>query len=357
MVRRHSGPGLTGTPARLVDERGSFLAWGLWTGDDRFPLRLVSWCAGDVVSAELFRALARQAAERRQRLRASGVDAYRVVFGEADGLPGLVVDAYAGHLVAELECPALRLYVEQICQELCSFAGAVGASLRGPDGLTTLCGREPPELIEIHEPPHTFAVDLCGGQKTGWFCDQRENRRAVAEYARDATVLDAFCYTGGFSVACLAAGAVSARLVDGSHRALSLARRNLELAGHADRAELTEGDAFDVLRQMGNAGERFGLVVLDPPKMLAPDGDRAAAERAYRKLQALAMRLVQPGGILATFSCSGGMDRSRFDALVAEAAGGRPCRILGRLGQPQDHPVLLSFRKSEYLKGLILALD
>lgn len=357
MIRRHTGPAQTGTAARLVDDRGAFLAWGLWTGDERFPLRLVSWRSEDVIAPELFRRLAGRAAERRERIRATGVDAYRLVFGEADGLPGLVVDAYAGHLVAELECPALRPYLEPICEELCSRTDARGASLRSTAGLVTICGSEPPELIEIHEPPCTFVVDPRGGQKTGWFCDQRENRRVVAEYAGGSSVLDVFCYTGGFSVACLAAGANRSHLVDGSRRALELAQRNLELGGHAEQAELTEGDAFDVLRQIGGAGESYGLVVLDPPKMLAPDGDRAAAERAYRKLQALAMRLVEPGGVLATFSCSGAMDRSRFDTLVAEAAAGRPCRILKRLGQPQDHPVLLSFRKSEYLKGLIVELD
>ncbi len=357
MVRRHTGPAQTGTAARLVDDRGAFLAWGLWTGDPRFPLRLVSWRSEDIVTPALFCDLARRAAQRRERIRAAGVDAYRLVFGEADGLPGLVVDAYAGHLVAELECPALRPYLGPVCEELCSSTDAHGVSLRTVDGLTTVCGAEPPELIEIHEPPHSFVVDPRGGQKTGWFCDQRENRQAVAEYADGVSVLDVFCYTGGFSVACLAAGAVSAHLVDGSRRALELARRNLELAGHAGRAERTEGDAFDVLKRLGSAGKSYGLVVLDPPKMLAPDGDRATAERAYRKLQAWAMRLVRPGGVLATFSCSGAIDRSRLDALVAEAAGDRPCRILRRLAQPQDHPVLLSFRKTEYLKGLILELD
>jgi 23S rRNA (cytosine1962-C5)-methyltransferase len=179
----------------------------------------------------------------------------------------------------------------------------------------------------------------------------------VARYAQGRRVLDVFCYTGGFAQACLAGRAKSALLIDSSETSLELAGLDLAHHGFDKWAERIRADAFDALRALADEGERFDLVILDPPKLLAPGADRASAERAYRKLQAMGMRLVEPGGLLATFSCSGAMDRARFDQVVFEAAGARPCRVLERFTQPADHPVILSFRKSEYLKGLLLHLE
>jgi len=384
MLKRVSGPGQTGTAVRLSGEDGAFLAYGLWAGDDRFPVRLVSWDPEDTPGPGLFVRLALESAGRRAALPLAGTTSYRVVFGEADGLPGLVADRHGDYVILLLECPALRLYLPQIASALHERLCTGGVLLRAEDGPQLLAGTMPPldrvaqasspayaqaastgrdagatglrGRVRIAEPPLEFDVDVLTGQKTGWFCDQRENRRAAARYAAGRTVLDVFCYTGGFSVAALRAGAESACLVDSSAAALALAERNLDLAGSLGRATVVREDAFDALRRLGREGQQFGMVIVDPPKLLSPGAERPAAEKAYLRLQALAMRLVEPDGLLVTFSCSGAMDRTRFDAIVAEAAGTRACRILERLGQPADHPVSMSFRKSEYLKGLILQM-
>ncbi len=358
MLDRLRGHPVTGDPIRLVGDDGGFLAWGLWTGETRFPVRLVSWEPEDTIDFGFFVARALAAAERRLALPfAAENDAYRVVFAESDGLPGLIADRFADWLVVTLECEALRGALAPVAEALCARLGLAGAGVREERGLTPLCGTEAPERIEIVEYGLRFRLDPRQGQKTGWFCDQRENRRRIADHATGRSVLDVFSYTGGFSVACLRAGASHATLIDSSASALALARENLALAECAESATPVEADAYDALRARGRAGERYDLVILDPPKLLPPGAGREAAEQAYRSLQGLAARLVAPGGLLATFSCSGSMDRVSFDRIVFESLARREGRIVERLGQPADHPILGSFRKSEYLKGLLLQLD
>jgi 23S rRNA (cytosine1962-C5)-methyltransferase len=357
MLERVRGNPLVGDTVRLVAGDGEFLAWAVWTGEARFPARLVSWDPSDVLDASFFGARALAAVQRRLALPLTRTsNAYRVVFAESDGLPGVIADRYADWAILTLEGQALRDRLPVIAESIVGALSLAGAAVREEDSLRVLVGEAPPERVTIEEHGLRFVIDLRQGQKTGWFCDQRENRRHVARYATGRRVLDAFSYTGGFSVACLAAGATSVTLVDSSESALALASENLAPLGRADDATLLEGDAYDTLRALGRAGDRFGLVVLDPPKLLPPGAKREAAEQAYRSIQGLAGRLVEEGGILATFSCSGSMDRASFDRVVFEALGDRDARILERLGQPGDHPVLGSFRKSEYLKGLVLQL-
>lgn len=357
MLERVRGRPVVGDPLRLVADDGEFLAWAVWTGEARFPARLLSWDPSDVLDASFFAARALASVGRRLALPlAREANAYRVVFAESDGLPGVIADRYADWLILTLEGEALRDRLPVIAESIVGALSLAGAAVREEDGLRVLVGEAPPERITIEERGLRFVLDPGHGQKTGWFCDQRENRRRVGAYAEGRAVLDVFSYTGGFSVACLATGAESVTLVDSSESALALARENLALLGRPDDATLLEGDAYDTLRALGREGNRFGLVVLDPPKLMPPGSKREAAEQAYRSLQGLASRLVEEGGILVTFSCSGSMDRANFDRIVFEALGTRDARILERLGQPADHPVLGTFRKSEYLKGLVLQL-
>jgi len=357
MIARRSGAAWPGGAVRLVGERGRFLAWGVWEGEGRFPIRLVSWEPGAVVGPDLFADLARASALRRLKLPLrDGTDAYRVIFAEGDGLPGVIADRYGCCLVVTSTGNALVPYLQSIAQAACEALGLDGAMLRDDDASSHLWGSEVPDRLLVREGALEFAVDLRCGQKTGWFCDQRENRRIVAQYARGRRTLDVFCYTGGFSVAALAGGAESAALVDSSADALALADENLRLAGVADRAELLREDGFDALKRLRDEGRRFDLVVLDPPKLIPREADRGAGSRAYVALQGLGMSVLKPDGLLVTFSCSGAMDRGSFDRVVAAAAGKRPCRIVQRLGQPADHPVSVAFPKGEYLTGLVLQM-
>ncbi len=357
MVRKLRSQPACGDPVRLISEDGGFLAWGVWTGDSRFPIRLVSWDHAASIDPAFFADLALRSARRRLRLPfARETTAYRLVFAESDGVPGLVVDRYDAWLAMALEGGAMSRCVDAVAGALMSELGLQGASVREADGFRVVRGEPPPELLEIREGERRFLIDVREGQKTGWFCDQRDNRLRVAAYADGAETLDLFAYTGGFAVSCLTRGAKSVTLVDSSASALEIAERNLRLNDVAERAEIVRADAFWALKDMSANGRTFDLVIADPPKLLPPRADRAEATRAYRRLQALAMKLVRPGGTLATFSCSGAMDRASFDQVIAEAAGPREARVLERLGQPADHPVSLAFRKSEYLKGVVLQL-
>ncbi|MGB9594017.1 MAG: class I SAM-dependent rRNA methyltransferase, partial [Anaerolineae bacterium] len=217
-------------------------------------------------------------------------------------------------------------------------------------------GKEPPDTVEILEHARKFLVDIKRGQKTGFYLDQRDNRRRIAQYAADKDMLNCFCYTGGFSVYAGAAGALRIVNVDTSRDALALARRNMALNGltMADD-EYVEGDVFQVLRRYRDEGRTFDLVVLDPPKFAISQSQVQAATRGYKDINLLAMQILRPGGILATFSCSGLVSPDLFQKVVfgASVDAGRDVQILEKLSQASDHPILLSFPESEYLKGFI----
>jgi 23S rRNA (cytosine1962-C5)-methyltransferase len=219
-----------------------------------------------------------------------------------------------------------------------------------------LLGEDPPADVEIRSGGHLYHVDVARGQKTGAYLDQQVNRARVASHARGATLLDAFAYSGGFAIACLHAGATRARLIDSSAEALALAERDALANGVAERCELVTADVFDELRALREAGRRFDLVVLDPPKFVHTAEQLHSGSRGYKDINWLGLQLVAPGGVLATFSCSGHVDAALFQKIVAGAAldAGRDAEVLERLSQAPDHPVALSFPEAEYLKGLIL---
>jgi 23S rRNA (cytosine1962-C5)-methyltransferase len=289
--------------------------------------------------------------------------AYRLCWSEADGLPGLVVDRYGP--VSVVQCLTLGMarvadWVREALERL--FPGDPMLRLDDPtaariEGFEPVRETYPTELV-VEEGPARFAVALGSGHKTGLYLDQRDNRLLVAGLARGRRVLDAFCYGGGFACQALLAGASAALLVDSSAEALAVARQNLAQNGVAGRAFIGAGNAFDALRELEARGERFGLVVLDPPPFTRRKDAVEAAARGYKEINLRGLRLLERGGLLATFSCSHHVTPVLFEDICRQAAGdaGLRVRILATLTQSRDHPVILTIPETHYLTGLLLEL-
>ncbi|MFO1197906.1 MAG: class I SAM-dependent rRNA methyltransferase [Burkholderiaceae bacterium] len=365
-VARVTGKPLSGDTVRVVGHGGEFLAWAAFSPDSAIRARAWSWVEGDVVDAAWIEARVAGALARRAAL-VSGTNALRLVFGEADGLPGLVVDRYADTLVVQFLAAGVELWRDAIVDALVRLTGCGGvyersdAAARTREGLAPregpLRGAAPAAPVPIEELGVRYEVDVAGGHKTGFYLDQRENRARVAAHAAGRRVLNCFCYTGGFTLAALRGGAASALSIDSSAPALAAARRQQSLNGldGAD-CEWREADVFDALKALLAQGERFDLIVLDPPKF-APSVhhvDRAA--RAYKEINLKALRLLAPGGLLFTFSCSGAIGVDLFQKIVAGAVFDArvDAQMLRRLQAGVDHPMLMTHPEGEYLKGLML---
>ena len=300
-------------------------------------------------------------------------DAVRLVNAENDQLPGVVADYYAGWVVCQFTSAGAESLKGEIATALMRFAPfcrgvceRTDAEAREKEGLpvgepgaafAVLTGEEPPELIEIREGPCRFLVDVRRGHKTGFYLDQRDARAAVGHLANGAEVLNCFAYTGGFGLAARACGALSVIQVDSSADALALARKN-EALEHlcGTKMEYAEADVFQYLRKCRDEGRKFDMIVLDPPKFAASKSQVMKAARGYKDINLLAMKLLRPDGMLATFSCSGAMTPAFFEQILAEAAGDaeRDFQIIARTRPGADHPVALSFPEGDYLKGVIM---
>ncbi|MEW6650712.1 MAG: class I SAM-dependent rRNA methyltransferase, partial [Chloroflexota bacterium] len=292
--------------------------------------------------------------------------AMRLIHAESDGLPGLIVDRYADWLVAQFLSAGVERRKAEIVDALIKISGIRNiyersdVDVRALEGLPEvsglLFGEEPPREIEIVENGLRFLVDIRGGHKTGFYLDQRDNRAAVGQYAKERRVLNCFSYTGGFAVYCLAGGAAQVISIDSSPDVLEIGRRNLQLNQlPAEKADWICADVFQELRALRDRNERFDLIILDPPKFAPTIGQVQAAARGYKDINLLAFKLLNPGGMLATFSCSGGVERTLFQKIVADAAldAGVHAQVIAHLSQAADHPVALNFPEGEYLKGLI----
>lgn len=366
-VERIEGNPGSGDTVEVRAASGEFLARAAYSPASQIRLRVWTFDESENVNAEFLRRRLERAFESRGRLgMLERRGACRLVFAESDGLPGLVVDRYADVVVCQFLAAGVDRWrdtiaglLEQLCGASCVYERSE-ASARKKEGLASrrgaLRGAEPPREIEIESGGARFAVDVVQGQKTGAYLDQQANRLRVAAYAEGAAVLDAFAYTGGFAIAALLRGADSALLVDSSEDALRLADRESERNGVADRCRFVVANVFDELRLRREAGETFDLVILDPPKFVHSAEQVSAGSRGYKDINMLGLELVRPGGVLATFSCSGHVDAALFQKIVAGAAvdARRDAQILERLGQPADHPVALAFPEGDYLKGLIL---
>jgi 23S rRNA (cytosine1962-C5)-methyltransferase len=352
-----------GDAVDVLDAGGHLLGRGFYNPRTTLACRLLT--RRDEPIDETF--FLRRLGAARDYRRSAGLlsDACRLCWSEADGLPGLVVDRYGP--VSVVQCltlgmsradAAVAAAVDSLFPggHLYRLDDVTAARVEGFEAEHGWHGNPGPSELVVAEGACRFTVVVGAGQKTGLYLDQRENHAVVAAHAEGRRMLDAFSYAGAFACHALAAGAASALLLDSSADALALARRNLELNGVADRAELREANAFDALRGLEASGERFGLIVVDPPPFTRRKEAVEAAARGYKEINLRVARLLEPGGILATFSCSHHVSPAFFETICREAVGdaGVPMRVRATLGQCRDHPVLLAVPESRYLTGLLL---
>jgi 23S rRNA (cytosine1962-C5)-methyltransferase len=352
----------------LVKSGGQPVAVAAWSPKSQICARVWSFDAAARIEKAFFESTLKKAIQLRDSLPAAQhCNALRLVHGESDGLPGVIVDRYADVLVAQLLSAGAERWKEEIFDALATITGCEAIYERSDADVRKLEGLEPrtgfargnreAKRCPILEHGLHFRVDVEAGQKTGFFLDQRENRQRLRALARGREVLDAFCYTGGFSVAALAGGAARVTAVESSASALEVARENVNAnAMDFSRISFEQADVFAYQRQLRDEGRSFDLVILDPPKFAPTAAQAKNAARAYKDINLLALKLLRPGGLLATFSCSGGVHAELFQSIVAGAAAdaGVDAKILERFGAAADHPVSLNFPEGEYLKGLLL---
>jgi 23S rRNA (cytosine1962-C5)-methyltransferase len=356
-----------GDAVDIADSAGTWLARGTWSSGSQIRARVFTWQPDEPLDQELIRARLERAIAARRLLGYEGEDtAYRLVYAESDGLPGLIVDRYGAYLVVQLLTQGMAARAELLARLLAELTGVRGiyersdAEVRAKEDLPpaegVLWGEEPPEQVHVRQTGDLMMqADLRAGQKTGWYLDQAHNRLRVGAYCGGAEVLDCFSYTGGFSVAAARAGAASVVAIDSSGPALESLRRNVALNATATPVEALEADVFRQLRHYRAEGRQFDAVILDPPKFAHSNSQLERATRGYKDINLIAMQILRPGGVLATFSCSGLVGADLFQKVVFGAAldAKRDVQVIERLAQAPDHPVLLTFPEGEYLKGLI----
>ena len=364
-IERVAGQPEPGDAVEVVTSEGQFVATGLYNPTSTIRVRLYRWGDGPLDEAFWSKSLTR-AEQLRTAILGLGVDpsAYRLVSSEGDGLSGLTVDRYDRWLVAQFSSLALYARRELIVRLLIELTGVEGIIARTERGIAqkeglkageqVTIGSIPGDPVEIVENELTFRVDLRSGQKTGFYLDQRVNRREVAGYCRGKRVLDLFCFSGGFSLNAARAGAVRALGVDSSAPAIELARQHAIL-NRIDTAEFQTGDVLEVLERLRSDGKKFDVVICDPPKYAKQAKDVEHALKGYLRLNMAALDVLEPDGILVTCSCSGLIGSELFADLIGTVAeqSARPIQILDQRGQAPDHPVSASCLETEYLKCLI----
>jgi len=334
---------------------GGFSAFGLW--DARSPIAVRLYSRHGVPDADWVADRVAEAWQVRAPVRAGATTGYRWVYGESDGLPGIVVDLYAGFAVIQTYADSVKPLVPWVAGALHAHMPLQGILWRPAGGeLQPVWGRLPPSGLTIEEHGLLFSANLFAGQKTGLFFDQRDNRRTLAAWCQGQTMLDCFCYTGGFSVYACREGAQAITACDASAGAVEAAQHNLILNGFdpSQHTFLTE-DCFDLLDRLGVEGRRFGVVILDPPSFARDRQSRHAAVRAYVRLNRLALGCVEPGGLLASASCTSQVSPAEFHQALAESArqAGRRLLVVHDAGQPVDHPVPAYFPEARYLKFVV----
>jgi 23S rRNA (cytosine1962-C5)-methyltransferase len=358
-------PGL-GETVMVKSSTGEDLGLAAYSPQSQIRGRMWSRDASGQVDVDFLRQRLTQAlAMRRQLIPGDETNALRLVHAESDGIPGLVVDRYADALVMQCLTAGAERWRDDLVELLVELTDASGVYERSDVEVRRLEGLEPrvgllygslPENLVIAENGLKFAVDVTGGQKTGFYIDQRQNRQKLRLAAHGRRVLNCFCYTGAFSIYAAAGGAASVLSVDSSSEALLTAEENARLNGFAaGQLAWQAGDVFEVLRTMRDRVQSFDLIILDPPKFAPTSAQAKRAVRGYKDINLLAFKLLKPGGLLFTFSCSGGVDADLFQKVVAGAAldAGVDARIVDRLHQGTDHPVALNFPEGAYLKGLV----
>jgi 23S rRNA (cytosine1962-C5)-methyltransferase len=355
-----------GDEVDLHSHTGNFIARGLYNSRSKIRVRLYTWSPDTPLDRAFFRTRLETAFRLRQSVLGLGAagQGCRLAFSEADGLSGCTIDQYDRWLVVQFTALGLAMRRELFADLLTELFAPEGIYLRTERGIGELEGLDlqdgllagslPTEPVVIEESGLRFYVNLAEGQKTGFYLDQRENRQAVARFARGRRMLDAFCYSGGFGLHAARAGALSVLGVDVSQPAIRLAEQNARLNG-LDNAGFVRAEVFERLQALADGGERFGMVVLDPPKFARTRSALEEAMRGYRRLQSLALRLLESDGILVTCCCSGLIRAEMLEDLLAQLAveEQREVQLLDRRGQASDHPVSVLCPESSYLKCLI----
>lgn len=344
-----------------------FLAYAYYNDQSRVALRLLEWDESAVIDKNWYEQKLKNAIASRSHVLNEYTNTCRLVFSEADFLPGLIVDKYNDFLSLQVLSAGIAAVQDDIISILRAELNPKGifdksdAGARKHENLEPvqglLWGETPPEFIEVQENGIKYHINIADGQKSGFYCDQRDNRMILGGYTKDKRVLDCFCYSGGFTLNSLNQGAAHVTSVDSSGLAVETLAHNLRLNGFsADRQTSIQSDVNKQLRAFKEEGQKFEVIVLDPPKYAPSRSALDRAARAYKDLNRLGMLLLEPGGTLATFSCSGAVDLETFKQIIAWAAldAGKEVQIIKQFSQPEDHPVRVSFSEGEYLKGLLL---
>lgn len=366
-IARVEGNPANGDVVDVWNSKARFVGRGIYNEKSQIQVRLLTWNPNDAIDEDFWRRRIRRAIAGRQALlEAPDTDAFRLVYSEADGVPGFIADQYGTWLVVQFLSMAVERYRQIILDILVDLVAPQGiydrseGEAREKEGLVSVTGpvwgEIPPDMIEIMENGHTFLVDIKLGQKTGFYLDQRENRQKVSKYLPNKEVLNAFAYTGGFSVYAASVGAKRIMNVDSSERALQIAERNMRRNGFGDREDVyAVADVFEIMRAYRDNNWKFDVVILDPPKFAHSKRHVEKATQGYKDINLLAMKLLKPSGVLVSFSCSGAISPDLFQKVLFGAAvdAGRHVQIIEHLSQSSDHPILLTYPESEYLKGLV----
>ncbi|EOC0062104.1 23S rRNA (cytosine(1962)-C(5))-methyltransferase RlmI [Cronobacter turicensis] len=364
-VARMEGKAAPGETIDIVDHQGKWLARAALSPASQIRARVWTFDPSETIDIAFFTRRLTQAQQWRDWLaKKDGLNSYRLIAGESDGLPGVTIDRFGNFLVlqllsagAEYQRPAL-VSALQACYPECSIYDRSDVAVRKKEGMELaqgpVSGELPPDLLAIEEHGMKLLVDIKGGHKTGYYLDQRDSRFATRRYVEDKRVLNCFSYTGGFAVSALMGGCRQVISVDTSQDALDVAKQNVELNQlDLSKAEFVRDDVFKLLRKYRDQGETFDVIVMDPPKFVENKSQLHGACRGYKDINMLAIQLLNPGGILLTFSCSGLMTTDLFQKIVADAAtdAGRDVQFIEQFRQAADHPVIASYPEGLYLKG------
>jgi 23S rRNA (cytosine1962-C5)-methyltransferase len=364
-VQKVLGDPVMGDTVEVLDSRGQFLGRAAYNPNSSIRARIWTWSQVSVGEDFIRAKLESAVALRRVMLANEDTEMFRLVHAESDGIPGLIVDQYCDWLVVQFLTAGIERWREAIISFLKGITGVTNVyersdvDVRELEGLPAtkgvLSGEEPGRFI-ARENGLSFWVDIASGQKTGFYLDQRANRQFVRQLVKDRTVLNCFSYTGAFSIYALAGGAKAVTEIESSADALEIARSNISLNNlPADSLEQEQGDVFKVLRSYRDQARQYDAIILDPPKFAPTHAQAQKAARGYKDINLLAFKLLKPGGLLFTFSCSGGIAPELFQKIVADAAldAGVQARVTAHLFQGADHPVALNFPEGAYLKGLV----
>lgn len=344
-----------------------FIAYGIYNGNSRVAVRLLEWDPSQVINEQWWRNRVSKSVNNRLSLLHDTNNTVRLIFAEADFLPGLIADKYADFISVQVHSAGIEKVKDIIVDQLVQLLQPKGIYERSdlksreyeglPDTNGILYGAVPPEFVDVIENGIHYQVNIVEGQKSGFYCDQRENRAITARYTKDKKVLDCFSYSGGFTLNAFREGVKSITSVDSSGLAIETLKNNIRLNGFdSSKHTAVQSDVNKYLRELGEQGEKFDVIVLDPPKYAPTRSVLEKASRAYKDLNRRGLMLLNSGGLLATFSCSGAMDIDTFKQVIAWAAldAGKEIQFIYQYCQPEDHPVRASFPESEYLKGLLV---